>query len=223
MTSLAVLHTYINLNLYQLPRRSCNKSFIKFEKRLKKKKKEKAKLLSRCGLCSRDLYSPYLALISCVISRCCRTISSTTDGSAKVETSPSSSGLSAATFLNMRRMIFPDRVFGRPDTTWWKKIKHVELGQVHSRITCFFPRWVKITVFFMRARALYRHQTLFPLVPSQDFSPQKMRQNLHVFPRFIPAAHRRMTLGLHVFPRLTRCMFFCTQQQLHVFPQPCYE
>ena len=116
MTSLAVSHTYINLNLYQLPRRSCNKSFIKFEKRLKKKK-EKAKSLSRCGLCSRDLYSPYLALISCVISRCCRTISSTTDGSAKVETSPSSSGLSAATFLNMRRMIFPDRVFGRPDTT----------------------------------------------------------------------------------------------------------
>lgn len=94
---------------------------------------------------------------------------------------------------------------------------------MHSRITCFFPRWVKITVFFMRARALYRHQTLFPLVRSQDFSPQKMRQNLHVFPRFIPAAHRRMTLGLHVFPRLTRCMFFCAQQQLHVFPQPRYE
>ena len=78
-------------------------------------------------------------------------------------------------------------------------------------------------IFYARARALYRHQTLFPLVRSQDFSPQKMRQNLHVFPRFIPAAHRRMTLGLHVFPRLTRCMFFCAQQQLHVFPQPRYE
>lgn len=129
MTSSAVLRTYINLNLYQLPTRSCTlvwltrtkpyKSFIKSAKRFKcfPSLFSANESSSRCGLCSRDLYSPYLALISCVISRCCRTISSTTDGSAKVETSPSSSGLSAATFLNMRRMIFPDRVFGRPDTT----------------------------------------------------------------------------------------------------------
>ena len=68
----------------------------------------------------------------------------------------------------------------------------------------------------MRARFLPTPNT-FPLVRSQDFFPQKMRQNSHVFPRFIPAAHRRMILGLHVFPRLTRCMFFCAQQQLHVF------
>src|ERR1035437_9288035 len=38
----------------------------------------------------------------------------TTDGSAKVEISPRSSTCMAAIFLNILRMIFPDRVLGNP-------------------------------------------------------------------------------------------------------------
>ena len=57
------------------------------------------------------------ALTCCISSRCCRTISSTTEGSASVDTSPNSSGLFWATFLKIRRIIFPDRVLGRSETT----------------------------------------------------------------------------------------------------------
>lgn len=69
------------------------------------------------------------ALTCCISSRCCRTISSTTEGSANVDTSPNSSGLSWATFLKIRRIIFPDRVLGRPDTTYkgGKKRKKINL------------------------------------------------------------------------------------------------
>lgn len=66
------------------------------------------------------------ALTCCISSRCCRTISSTTEGSANVDTSPNSSGLSWATFLRIRRIIFPDRVLGRPDTTYKGKKKKKE-------------------------------------------------------------------------------------------------
>lgn len=71
-----------------------------------------------------------LVLTFCMSSRCCRTIFSTTEGSASVETSPNSSGLSWATFLKMRRIIFPDRVLGRPDTTYRgkTKTKHILKG-----------------------------------------------------------------------------------------------
>ena len=71
-----------------------------------------------------------LVLTFCMSSRCCRTISSTTEGSASVDTSPNSSGLSWATFLKMRRIIFPDRVLGRPDTTYRgkTKTKHILKG-----------------------------------------------------------------------------------------------
>jgi len=43
---------------------------------------------------------------------------STTPGSASVVISPSASNSSAAIFLKMRRMIFPDRVFGSPGAQW---------------------------------------------------------------------------------------------------------
>ena len=43
------------------------------------------------------------------------TISSTIEGSAKVLTSPNSSGRLAATFRKILLMILPDRVFGRPE------------------------------------------------------------------------------------------------------------
>ncbi len=43
-------------------------------------------------------------------------MSCTTAGSARVEVSPSSSGLSADIFLRMRRIIFPERVLGSPGT-----------------------------------------------------------------------------------------------------------
>ena len=61
----------------------------------------------------------YTTLIHCwFVCVCFLTMSSTTEGSARVETSPSSSCLSAAIFLRIRRMIFPDRVLGNPGTTW---------------------------------------------------------------------------------------------------------
>ena len=48
------------------------------------------------------------------------TISSTTDGSDRVEMSPRSSGLSEATCRRIRRMILPDRVLGKPEQNWKK-------------------------------------------------------------------------------------------------------
>jgi hypothetical protein len=39
---------------------------------------------------------------------------STTDGSAKVEISPKLDTSPSAILRNIRRMIFPDRVFGKP-------------------------------------------------------------------------------------------------------------
>lgn len=48
-------------------------------------------------------------------------MASTTEGSASVDTSPRLSCWSAAIFLRIRRMIFPDRVLGRPGTICgWK-------------------------------------------------------------------------------------------------------
>ena len=45
-------------------------------------------------------------------------MSATTAGSAKVEMSPKSSGRLEAIWRRMRRIIFPERVFGRPDVTY---------------------------------------------------------------------------------------------------------
>ena len=45
-------------------------------------------------------------------------ICSTIDGLAKVEISPSCSDWLAAILRNTRRMILPERVLGRPGTTW---------------------------------------------------------------------------------------------------------
>ena len=47
-----------------------------------------------------------------------RTRLSTTDGSASVEVSPSAPNSSSAIFLRIRRMILPERVFGRPGANW---------------------------------------------------------------------------------------------------------
>src|SRR5512140_1290834 len=46
------------------------------------------------------------------------TSTSTTDGSARVEVSPSVSNSSAAILRRMRRMILPERVLGRPGAQW---------------------------------------------------------------------------------------------------------
>ena len=58
-----------------------------------------------------------------------------TDGSAKVDVSPSSSYLFAAIFLKIRRMILPERVLGNPGTICDKVIaynyiraKHINFG-----------------------------------------------------------------------------------------------
>src|SRR5947199_76777 len=52
--------------------------------------------------------------------RLCRLLirSSTTAGSANVEVSPSAPTSSSAILRRMRRMIFPERVFGRPGANW---------------------------------------------------------------------------------------------------------
>ena len=52
---------------------------------------------------------------------CLFTMSATTAGSAKVEMSPKSSGRLEAIWRRMRRIIFPERVFGRPDVTYRKE------------------------------------------------------------------------------------------------------
>ena len=49
-----------------------------------------------------------------------RTSCSTTDGSASVDMSPSWSTSFAAILRRMRRMILPERVFGRPGAHWMK-------------------------------------------------------------------------------------------------------
>ncbi len=49
------------------------------------------------------------------------TICLTTDGSARVDTSPNSDDLLAAIFLKTRRIILPERVLGRPGTTCVRK------------------------------------------------------------------------------------------------------
>lgn len=49
------------------------------------------------------------------------TISLTTNGSSRVDTSPRSSVVSMAIFLRIRLMIFPERVFGNRFTTWETK------------------------------------------------------------------------------------------------------
>ena len=54
----------------------------------------------------------------CSMAACFLMMRSTTSELASVEMSPSWSDWLEAIFLRMRRMIFPERVFGRPGTTW---------------------------------------------------------------------------------------------------------
>ena len=54
----------------------------------------------------------------CSLCLCLFTMSATTIGSAKVEMSPKSSGRLEAIWRRIRRIIFPERVFGRPDVTY---------------------------------------------------------------------------------------------------------
>ncbi len=64
------------------------------------------------------LYAPVMrACFLPTISSWSLTMLCTTDGSARVEMSPSSSDLLAATFRRIRLIILPDRVFGRPVVT----------------------------------------------------------------------------------------------------------
>ena len=65
---------------------------------------------------------------SWLISLCFLTMSSTTEGSASVDTSPNSSCWLEAIFLKMRRMIFPERVLGRPGTICVCYKKHSPLS-----------------------------------------------------------------------------------------------
>ena len=55
-------------------------------------------------------------IVHCWSTVCFLTMSSTTEGSASVDTSPNSSCWLEPIFLKMRRMIFPERVLGRPGT-----------------------------------------------------------------------------------------------------------
>src|SRR5690606_16075886 len=55
-----------------------------------------------------------LQLATALMRRCSLIRWSTTAGSAKVDRSPSPSYSAAAILRRMRRMIFPERVFGRP-------------------------------------------------------------------------------------------------------------
>src|SRR6185295_1910300 len=59
------------------------------------------------------------------------TRSSTTAGSAKVEVSPRLEGSSSAILRRMRRMIFPERVFGRPGANWIRS--GVAIGPISLR------------------------------------------------------------------------------------------
>gem|GEM_PF-4108729 len=52
------------------------------------------------------------------VTRRSLTRASTTDGSARVEVSPSWSGAFSAILRKIRRMILPLRVFGSPDAHW---------------------------------------------------------------------------------------------------------
>ena len=61
-------------------------------------------------------YLEQMFYIPLFFSACFFTISSTTEGSESVEMSPNWSDWFDAIFLRMRRMIFPDRVLGKPGT-----------------------------------------------------------------------------------------------------------
>jgi antitoxin HicB len=80
-------------------------------------------MLAKLGVATRSVVidSARAAASSAWGERYCRqTRSSTTAGSASVEVSPRLEGSSSAILRRMRRMILPERVFGRPGANWMR-------------------------------------------------------------------------------------------------------
>ena len=88
-------------------------------------------------LCKFVRKTNYFELMFCSIFSinfsCCRMIPLTTVGSARVLTSPSWSNLFAAMLRKILRIIFPDRVFGRPGEIC-NKIRFITLVIFGSRL-----------------------------------------------------------------------------------------
>ena len=74
--------------------------------------------------CSNTFHWYFLLSMSCL---CRFTMPSTTIGSARVLTSPSSSDSLAAILRRIRRMILPDRVHGKPSVNWNWRQHHVQI------------------------------------------------------------------------------------------------